>query len=58
MNLPAKRQANGKLVLRSVGTSKALHEIELGQEIEIGVLKNDENYLIAVCFWERDNTFK
>ncbi len=58
MTLPAKRQANGKLILRGVGTSKALHEIKPGEEIAIAVFKNDENYLIAVSFRERDNTFE
>ena len=32
MTLPAKRQANGKLILRGVGTSKALHEIKPGED--------------------------
>ena len=33
MTLPAKRQADGKLILRGVGTSKALHEIKPGEAL-------------------------
>ena len=40
------------------GRGKALHEIKSGEEIAIAVFKNDENYLIAVPFRERDSTFE
>ena len=53
MTRPARRCANGNLILRGASVAKTSHQITPGQDVAIAVFKNDDSFSISLSFKQK-----